>query len=394
MKLNVTYFIKRIFRSKELIFLLFIFTIFINLLIQNVPFVNKLIIGSNSQKTIDEQLIKNRNDLVKHKNVVLNSQEYVLPTTQIKLIEKEIRYPSLLKCHNDYNSSIIKKESDRNNYNLEADESLHNKQIVRAVMVFYPALQYEYFEQEFMWLYRSWIEMQKYEPKLWRTDLVVFLDHQLYLTTSKTTFQELNCSITNVRKTRKDEPMCTILDYVGIKTRNVSFYDKTVLETIDADEIYHYLYKKVDIFNDTAENLWKFYGKLKEITSYNYLDSIIMAFDGYKYFKDNFDFLLRTDMDIFLTPLFAKWLPLNCNDFIVGGGSYGHDFNMKRLKKAAKYMNLEFSDIRNLGSTWYSTPAQIRLVSYLTLVSMAYINSEEFSEPERQSKVGTILWPG
>ena len=119
-----------------------------------------------------------------------------------------------------------------------------------------------------------------------------------------------------------------------------------------------------------------------------------MAFDGYKYFKNNFDFLLRTDMDIFLTPLFGKWLPLNCNDFVVGGGGYSHDFNMKRLKRISGDLHLKFENLRNMGSTWYSTPAQFRLVSYYTLISMAYISAEEFSETERQGKVGTILWRG
>ena len=66
---------------------------------------------------------------------------------------------------------------------------------------------------------------------------------------------------------------------------------------------------------------------------------------------------------------------------------------MRRIRKAAKLMNLEFGEIRNLGSTWFSTPAQFRLVSYFTLLSMTYISGEEFSEPERQEKVGTILWP-
>jgi hypothetical protein len=61
---------------------------------------------------------------------------------------------------------------------------------------------------------------------------------------------------------------------------------------------------------------------------------------------------------------------------------------MKRLQKAGKLMGLKFADIRNLGSTWYSSPIQFRYVSYLTLVSMAYINSEEFSEPERNGKAG------
>ena len=66
---------------------------------------------------------------------------------------------------------------------------------------------------------------------------------------------------------------------------------------------------------------------------------------------------------------------------------------MKRLKKAGKLMGLKFAEVRNLGSTWYSTPNQFRYVSYLTLVSMAYINSEEFSEPERDGKAGVQLWP-
>ena len=300
-----------------------------------------------------------------------------------------ITYPNLLNCHHRYVSS-----ADRISYDTEADVSLHRIQIVRGIIIYYPALQYEYFEQEFRWLYLSWVEMQKYEPVLWRTDLVVFTDYKMYLGTNKNMFQEFNCSVNNTRRSRNDEPMCTILNYVALKDRQIPLYDQTALNSINPEELYHYLFKNVDAFIDTNENLWKFYGKLKELKNYNYLDSILIGFDGYKYFETNFDFLLRTDMDIFLTPFFAKWLPLNCNDFITGSGAYSHDFNMKRLRKAAKLMKLEFGEIRNLGSTWFSTPSQIRLVSYLTLVAMAYINSEEFSEPERQSKVGTILWPG
>ena len=116
------------------------------------------------------------------------------------------------------------------------------------------------------------------------------------------------------------------------------------------------------MFDDSAKNLWKFYGNLKKISSYSYIDSILVAFDGYSYFRNNFDFLLRSDMDVFLTPLFAKWLPMSCNHFITGRGAFSHDFNMKRLKKTAKLLKLEFADVWNLGSTWYSTPNQIRLV--------------------------------
>ena len=93
--------------------------------------------------------------------------------------------------------------------------------------------------------------------------------------------------------------------------------------------------------------------KLKDLKHFSYIDSILMAFDGYNYFLDQFDFLLRSDIDVFLTPLFAKWLPLNCYDFIVGGGAYTHDFNIRRLQKAANIIGLKPGSIRNLGIETY-----------------------------------------
>ena len=127
---------------------------------------------------------------------------------------------------------------------------------------------------------------------------------------------------------------------------------------------------------------------------YNYLDSILMAFDGYNYFRSaGFDYLIRSDMDVFLTPLFGTWLPRHCNDFNVGRGGFSSGFNNNRLKRVAANLELEYAEIWNLGSTWYSTPAQIRLVSYLTLFGMAYLSAEEFSQPEREGKLGTMLWP-
>ena len=59
-----------------------------------------------------------------------------------------------------------------------------------------------------------------------------------------------------------------------------------------------------------------------------------MAFDGYVHLKDSYDFLIRSDMDVFLTPLFGQWQPRACNDFYVGGGGYSVGFQrMNRLIK-------------------------------------------------------------
>lgn len=99
-------------------------------------------------------------------------------------------------------------------------------------------------------------------------------------------------------------------------------------------------------------------------------------------------------MDVFLTPLFAKWLPNHCNDFNVGSGAFYTSFNEKRLSHAAKRLGLEYVfKMRNLGSTWYSTPDQIRLVSYLTMCTMVYLAIEEFTQVEREGRLGNLLWP-
>ena len=98
-------------------------------------------------------------------------------------------------------------------------------------------------------------------------------------------------------------------------------------------------------------------------------------------------------MDVFLAPFFAVWVPYHCNDFNVGRGAFSTDFNEKRLSRAAKRLGFKYAFKRNLGSTWYSTPEQMRLVSYLTLFGMLYVASEEFSQTEREGKIGVQLWP-
>ncbi|CAF1100224.1 unnamed protein product, partial [Brachionus calyciflorus] len=59
--------------------------------------------------------------------------------------------------------------------------------------------------------------------------------------------------------------------------------------------------------------------------------------------------------------------------------------------KIADNFGFSFASSRNLGSTWYSTPDQIRFVSYLTLFGMSYLSIEEFSHYERF--LGNLLWP-
>jgi hypothetical protein len=308
------------------------------------------------------------------------------------------KYPFFLKCKQYYKNRS--KEADASipfNYSKPAENYTHSLRILRGVIVFYPIDKISHFEYEFRWLYRSWINMLRYEPPMWRTDLIVFIKDDKALFKNESFFlNQLNCSFHNLRRSASQPPMCTLINYIPINQRSFdAISEKKQFE--NDHERYQFVLRNINIYNQSEANADKFvfYDLLKRnLANYHYVDSILMAFDGYEYFKSaGFDFLIRSDMDVFLTPLFGQWLPRFCDDFYVGGGGYSSSFNKKRFRRVAKDLGFEYAEQHNLGSTWYSTPDQFRIVSYLTLFGMAYVANEEFSQPEREGKVGTILWP-
>jgi hypothetical protein len=131
--------------------------------------------------------------------------------------------------------------------------------------------------------------MQSYEPALWRTDLIVFVQNdESHLKKIKTFFNDLDCLFTNRRKSANEKPMCTLIDYMPISKRKLPQHNNTILEiesTLDPKKIlkYKYLLEKVNIYSDDGTNLLPFYSLLQiKLSKYGYLDSIVMAFDGYQ----------------------------------------------------------------------------------------------------------------
>lgn len=217
------------------------------------------------------------------------------------------------------------------------------------------------FTPEFKWFYRTWIEIHLSEPKKWRTDLVVFIESNSIFFQSEQSrfFEELNCTYTNRRVSKSDKPMCTLIDYKSLADRKFSALKNLNLtqEGIKWNmKKYNYLLENVDIFSEDPENLLPFYSLAQSaLSEYNYVDSILMAFDGYDYFKSaGFDFLMRSDMDVFLSPSFGKWIPKHCNDFIVGQGGYSHDFNRKRLERVSNNLGLKYGRASNLGLFFFT----------------------------------------
>jgi hypothetical protein len=196
------------------------------------------------------------------------------------------KHKGLLDCRLEY--KLDESKNKRSNV-TELNSNLHGERIVRAILVYYPNDQFEDFKLEFKWFFRSWIEMQKYEPSKWRTDIVVFFDADKPQSADKLKFfTDLNCTYDNQRKGRKDTQKCVLVQYKALSDR---FLESSTLKFTNKDTMYEYFYDKYDAF---SENSNEFHVRLKDISHYVYLDSILMAFDGFKYLKDHYDFLIRS----------------------------------------------------------------------------------------------------
>ena len=223
--------------------------------------------------------------------------------------------------------SVLSSSTQRNN--------IHNKQhlaqihqpislsILRGIVIFYPNDQETLFFPELLWLYRSWVEMMKHEPPLWRTDLVIYTgDYTLNL-------QRIGCFYQRVRIDRNEAPRCRVFSYERISLRNPNTTDHQVFQQFDQ--------------NRSAL-------LIEHLKTYKYIDSINIIAECYPSFS-MYDYILRTDIDVFLTKNFGRFVPYN-DTLLVGQGGYASNFSKARLRRIAKDMNWLSENITNLGSTW------------------------------------------
>jgi hypothetical protein len=71
-------------------------------------------------------------------------------------------------------SNYYKEEHTKNvNNSYEATKKLQNIEIIRAIVVYFSC---DKDMVSLINLHKSWIEMINYEPKVWRTELIIFID--------------------------------------------------------------------------------------------------------------------------------------------------------------------------------------------------------------------------
>ena len=116
-------------------------------------------------------------------------------------------------------------------------------------------------------------------------------------------------------------------------------------------------------------------------TFLNSIDCIITFKNQYPNLYSWYDYILRTDDDIFFTPFFLYTFPKNSDEFIVGRGGFvwsGYDITRNHLINVSSIFGINHCRYPdkfcfNYGSTWYGSSDLIYKVSELTINITTYL---------------------
>lgn len=148
----------------------------------------------------------------------------------------------------------------------------------------------------------------------------------------------------------------------------VVFGTKQTLDLIPDDCI------KVEL--NPLEGIWQ---------TYRFMNSISCVGSKQAEFLNNYDYLLRTDLDVFLTPAWNSFFP---TDYTVGRGAYCNNEEVRgNIKRIANKFNLRHQGVHNIGSTHYGTPSLVREVCKQSVDIAYYLLTEEFKDDYG-------AWPG
>jgi hypothetical protein len=239
------------------------------------------------------------------------------------------------------------------------------RNIRRAILVHFPVERSGIYISELKWLYLSWIETIQNQPLDWQTDLYIYSLPSSFL-------DELGCN----QKFEKNN--CFRIHYN-------SLWDKTRNES----ELIRLIQSKVPNWS-------------------RHLDSLGILLENSE-FLNQYDYILRTDIDVFLTPHFADYIPFDCS-FQIGLGGYSLDYSVHKLSRIAQTLNLFDVNLTDIGSTWfgqdnifiifaciynfrYGPPKQVLLVARLALWLSVWLTQNEFTSVEKDHRLSILSWP-
>lgn len=207
--------------------------------------------------------------------------------------------------------------------------------ILRAILVYYPAHQEKHYMPEIRWLYRSWLEMMEDESPYWRTDLIIYTGNY------SSSLQQLGCILNQKRTNEYESPKCRVILYLRMSNRVISNISKTQQNVLINSSLQPFF----------QINLNRSLEIVKHIARYEYIDSVNIIAEAYPTYEI-YDFILKTDIDVFITKQFAQYIPNIPESILVGLGGYSAPFNNYRLSRIARDMDWKYKNMTNIGSTW------------------------------------------
>ena len=121
----------------------------------------------------------------------------------------------------------------------------------------------------------------------------------------------------------------------------------------------------------TADPAWLDYG---------YVNSVACFADPSASIFDDYDIILRTDVDTFLTPAWNSFYP---QEFIAGRGRYNNDDRVRdNILRIAQKFGLTHRGAINIGSTHYGPPSLVQDICRLITELTRYIRTVEFKDHE------------
>lgn len=120
-------------------------------------------------------------------------------------------------------------------------------------------------------------------------------------------------------------------------------------------------------------------------TGYGYINSIWCLNGPGSDTLDRYEYLLKSDLDVFLTPAWNTFRP---ELFVVGQGFYSNSEEIRqKCKRIAEDLGLTHRGKHNLGSTLYGRTFEVRAVCKLATEVCEYLLQKEFIE-------NPGAWPG
>eukprot|EP01084_Bolivina_argentea_P267288 453678_1 len=251
-------------------------------------------------------------------------------------------------------------------HNNKIDKSIYKYGLRRGIMIYEPNNK-KYVNIFSHFLYNSWMYIlrvqHEYKTK-YNLNFVNIIDIILVIPTDYNQFDSLPYSQCKLIQNMTDKQYT----YLHDNNRNISLC--IMMYTNNSYHNDSYYVNMLTAKHSATHGGYKFL---------NSLDCILTFKESYPKLFYHYDYILKTDDDVFLTPFFLYKYPKNKYEFIVGKGGYiWKNSTRVEILNITNMLNLThcwnpLSICFNLGSSWYGSPKLIYEIGKLAIDLTVYL---------------------